>query len=389
MSSRRPILLGIVGDSAAGKSTLTQGLRMILGPEQVTHLCTDDYHRYDRQERAALGITPLAPECNYIDVLEQHLERFHYGQPILKPVYDHATGTLVRPEYLQPAQFVIVEGLLGFSTPTLRQFYDAKVYLAPPEEMRRVWKIKRDTTKRGYTTEQVLVELQRREPDSQKYIRSQRVFSDMIVSFYPPEGVSPERAGPNLNVRLVLRPTIPHPDLSYLLESPNHSDSGVRLLLGRDEGKPCDFLEIDGRRSGSARGSPRTGDLATPARPASRGRRTTGRLPRRPRSSPQLAPGTDATLDRLPPAPQVQRPQPIALRPAGVRAGPLGAGAVGEGRGKAKTGATAGLPSSARACPRDDTAGQASSGTQAEEGESDGWDWDGFATQGEPLLVRS
>lgn len=246
MSSRRPILLGIVGDSAAGKSTLTQGLRMILGPEQVTHLCTDDYHRYDRQERAALGITPLAPECNYIDVLEQHLERFHYGQPILKPVYDHATGTLVRPEYLQPAQFVIVEGLLGFSTPTLRQFYDAKVYLAPPEEMRRVWKIKRDTTKRGYTTEQVLVELQRREPDSQKYIRSQRVFSDMIVSFYPPEGVSPERAGPNLNVRLVLRPTIPHPDLSYLLESPNHSDSGVRLLLGRDEGKPCDFLEIDG-----------------------------------------------------------------------------------------------------------------------------------------------
>lgn len=246
MMRRRPILLGIVGDSAAGKSTLTQGLRTILGPERVTALCTDDYHRYDRQERAKLGITPLRPECNYIDVLEQHLERIYYGQPILKPVYDHSTGTLVRPEYVQPAQFVIVEGLLGFSTATLRQFYDAKVYLAPPEELRRLWKLKRDTTKRGYTTEQVLAELERREADSQEHIRSQRVYADMIVSFCPPEGVPPEQAGPNLNVRLVLRPTIPHPDLSYLLDSPTTPETGVRLRLGRDEGRPVDFLEIDG-----------------------------------------------------------------------------------------------------------------------------------------------
>src|SRR5271157_5627809 len=61
----------------------------------------------------------------------------------------------------------------------------------------------------------------------------------------PPEGVSPQEAGRNLNVRLVLRPTIPHPDLSYLVDS-NHPDSGVRLILGRDDGRPVDFLEIDG-----------------------------------------------------------------------------------------------------------------------------------------------
>lgn len=246
MTRRRPILLGIVGDSAAGKTTITRGLVNILGADAVTHVCTDDYHKYDRKERAALGITPLRPECNYIDVLEQHMERLHNGQPILKPVYDHKTGTLVRPEYVQPRQFIIVEGLLGFSTPILRQFYDVKVYLNPPEDMRRLWKIKRDTTKRGYTTEQVLAELDRREPDSRDFIRPQRACADIVVSFSPPDGVSPEEAGSDLDVKLVLRPTIPHPDLSYLVESNGHTPSGVRLMLGRDEGRPADFLAITG-----------------------------------------------------------------------------------------------------------------------------------------------
>ncbi|HWI59586.1 MAG TPA: phosphoribulokinase, partial [Bacillota bacterium] len=244
MIGQRPILLGIVGDSAAGKSTITRGLANILGADRVTHVCTDDYHKYDRRERAALGVTPLRPDCNYIDVLEQHLERLYWGQPILKPVYDHATGTLIRPEYVVPGQFVIVEGLLGFSTPILRKFYDVKVYLNPPEEMRRVWKMKRDTSKRGYTPEQVLREMERREADSRDYIRPQRQHADIVVTFYPPAGASPESPGERLNVRLVLRPTIPHPDLTYLVDI--DENTGVRLLLGRDTGRPVDFLEIDG-----------------------------------------------------------------------------------------------------------------------------------------------
>ncbi len=51
----RPIILGIVGDSAAGKTTLTRGIAQVLGPENVTLICTDDYHRYDRQQRAEIG----------------------------------------------------------------------------------------------------------------------------------------------------------------------------------------------------------------------------------------------------------------------------------------------------------------------------------------------
>ncbi|ACD83315.1 phosphoribulokinase [Candidatus Methylacidiphilum infernorum] len=242
---RRPIMLGIVGDSAAGKSTLTGGLVNLLGADRVTHICTDDYHKYDRKERAQIGITALHPECNYLDIMEQHLERLHYGLPILKPVYDHSNGSLVRPEYIMPKEFIIVEGLLGFYTRVMRQFYDVKVYLNPPEELRRVWKIKRDTTKRGYTREQVLEELIKREPDSEAYIRPQREFADIIVTFYPPKGVDPEKIDGHLNTRLVLRPTIPHPDFSYLIDN-RAENHGIRLELGRDMGKPVDILEIDG-----------------------------------------------------------------------------------------------------------------------------------------------
>jgi phosphoribulokinase len=241
--------LGIVGDSAAGKTTITRGLAELLGKDRVTHICADDYHKYDRTERARLKITPLHPDCNYLDILELHLERAHYGQPMLKPVYDHTTGSLVRPEYLVPKEFVIVEGLLGFHTEVMRQFYDVKVFLDPPEDLRRQWKIKRDTTKRGYTPDQVLAEMEKRESDSRNFIRPQREFADIVVQFYPGGGVRSEQPDSHLNVRLVLRPTIPHPDLSYLFEQDQSTTSGVRLALGRDNGRPVDFLAVDGNVS--------------------------------------------------------------------------------------------------------------------------------------------
>ncbi|MHC5830532.1 MAG: phosphoribulokinase, partial [Nostoc sp.] len=112
-----------------------------------------------------------------------------------------------------PNKFVIIEGLLGYSTRAARDSYDVKVYLAPPETLRAKWKVNRDTQKRGYSAEQVLAELEKREPDSAQFIRPQRQWSDIVISFYPPVGDDDETNG-HLNVRLVLRPTIPHPDFT-------------------------------------------------------------------------------------------------------------------------------------------------------------------------------
>lgn len=244
--SHRPIILGIVGDSAAGKTTLTRGIAQILGEEDVTIICTDDYHKYDRVQRAELGISALHPDCNYLDIIQQHLSLLRIGQPILKPIYNHNTGTFDPPEYIKPSRFVIVEGLLGYSTRGMQDSYDVKVYLAPPENLRANWKIKRDTRKRGYVEAEVMEQLRKREPDSEAFIRPQRQWADVVVSFYPAEnGTQYDEL--LLNVRLVLRPTIPHPDFTTVLNPDGSSlGSAVRLDLDRDMGKPVDVLEVDG-----------------------------------------------------------------------------------------------------------------------------------------------
>ncbi|MEM8805007.1 MAG: phosphoribulokinase [Cyanobacteria bacterium P01_G01_bin.38] len=245
--AERPIILGIVGDSAAGKTTLTRGIAQVLGEDQVTAICTDDYHRYDRQQRKEMGISALHPDCNYLDIIEQHLYLLREGKPILKPIYNHTSGMFDPPEYIEPKKFVVVEGLLGYSTQAARDTYDVKVYLAPPEDLRAKWKIKRDTRKRGYTDDQVLDQLRKREPDSEAFIRPQRKWSDVIVTFYPPEDGGEDQNDLLLNVSLVLRPTIPHPDFTHILnDTGNDLGTAIRLGLTRDMGKPVDVLSIDG-----------------------------------------------------------------------------------------------------------------------------------------------
>ena len=239
----RPVMLAIVGDSAAGKTTITAGLVRALGAERCTAVCVDDYHRYDRQERKLLAFTALHPDCNYIDIMEQHLQLLATGHPILKPVYDHHAGALTRPEYVEPRDFVIVEGLLPLHTKLAAACFDVTVYLNPPEAIRREWKIKRDTTQRGYSREQVLAELSHREPESAAFIRPQRGRADILVRFSAVDGRD-DPPGTPLSAELLLRPTIRHPDLSGILAG---SGSSMHLKLTRDEdGRPVDALHIHG-----------------------------------------------------------------------------------------------------------------------------------------------
>ena len=195
----RPVMLGIVGDSGSGKTTITRGLVRVLGEDQVTHFCTDDYHRYDRRQRAERNITPLHPDCNHLDILGQHLRHLRENEPIMKP--------------------------------------DVRVYLDPPEELRRHWKVQRDCSRRGYTTDQVLAELDRREPDSETFIRPQRHNADIVVSFQPSTSADQE----HLDCRLTLRDSLPHPDLTGVLGG---GEDGVVLT---DKGDGVQELYVPGR----------------------------------------------------------------------------------------------------------------------------------------------
>ncbi len=240
----RPIILGVVGDSATGKTTLAAGIANILGTDRVVTVCTDDYHRCTRAERAENGLSALDPTANYINILEQHIRLLRDGQPILKPVYNHDGGTLDRPEYVEPREYVVLEGLLGYSTRAMRDCYDVKIYLEPEEMLRIAWKIQRDCAKRGYAANDVTRSLEKRKYDSVNFVQSQRTFADMVARFYRPEG-SDEEKGAHLNCCLTLRPTLPHPDLTPILDAGAHN--GLQLDLSRDiDGKPVDMLKIAG-----------------------------------------------------------------------------------------------------------------------------------------------
>jgi phosphoribulokinase len=222
----RPVILGVVGDSAAGKTTITRGLVRVLGEHNVSHICTDDYHRYDRRQRGELGITPLHPDCNYIDVITQHLLHLRRGEAILKPVYRHQDGTFGAPVYVQPERFTLIEGLLGYHLPEMRDVYDVRVFLNPPEDLRRRWKVARDCSRRGYTTDQVLADLDRREPDSEAFIRPQRRYADMLVSFLPAARDGDEDPT-HLDAELTMREGLAHPDLTPFV---NGATGGLTMV---------------------------------------------------------------------------------------------------------------------------------------------------------------
>jgi phosphoribulokinase len=98
--------------------------------------------------------------------------------------------------------------------------------------------VQRDCSRRGYTTDQVLAELDRREPDSEAFIRPQRRHADMLVSFLPRAGVDSDDPT-HLDAELTLRDGLPHPDLMPFV---NGEPDGLQLV----EGTPERILRIPG-----------------------------------------------------------------------------------------------------------------------------------------------
>lgn len=174
-------IIGVAGDSGTGKTTFTRAIREIFGKDLISTITIDDYHRYDREERRKLGITPLAPEANRFDLLEEHLAALKEGKTIQKPVYNHNTGRFDPPVPFSPTKILILEGLHPFITPRLRGLIDFKLYVDPDPDVKRAWKIKRDVERRGYTPDAVVQEMAERKRDYEAYVAPQCQFADAVI----------------------------------------------------------------------------------------------------------------------------------------------------------------------------------------------------------------
>ncbi len=254
--SGQVFVFGVAGDSGSGKTTLSSGVRRILGEDMVASFSMDDYHSLDREQRRALGITPLNPQANHLDLLADHLEALKRGEGIDKPTYDHTNGQIKGTTPFGPAPVIIVEGLHPFYTERLRSLIDFKIFVDPSRQVKRLWKVRRDVCDRGYAPEQVRAEILQREPDYKLYVDIQKIYAEIVVkiqeSGFHPSLLETEPKPELYSVRLIQQ-MLEQPvsevdlaiDLSKILRTAEHEFS---IEFQRDDyyGKKVGIMTIDG-----------------------------------------------------------------------------------------------------------------------------------------------
>lgn len=183
--SRKPFVIGIAGDSGAGKDTLADAMAGLFGQHSVAKLSGDDYHLWDRQKPMWQVMTHLNPMANDLEAYANDLVALTDGRSISSRHYDHATGKMSHPIKVESNDFIIASGLHALYLPILRNCYDLSVYLDINEDLRRYLKLQRDVHQRGHTVERVLSSLTKREPDSERFVRPQADHADLVMSLQP------------------------------------------------------------------------------------------------------------------------------------------------------------------------------------------------------------
>jgi uridine kinase len=183
--SRKPFVVGVAGDSGAGKDTFADAITGLFGAHSVVKLSGDDYHLWDRQKPMWQVMTHLNPMANHLEGFCNDLVSLTDGKSVLSRHYDHQTGRMSKPFQIDSNDFIIASGLHALYLPILRECYNLKIYLDIDEGLRRHFKLKRDVQQRGHTVERVLGSFEKREPDSERFIRPQSNHADLILSLQP------------------------------------------------------------------------------------------------------------------------------------------------------------------------------------------------------------
>ncbi len=204
---QKPFVLGVAGDSGAGKDTFTDAIRRLFGDHSVTILSGDDYHLWDRQKPIWQVMTHLNPMANDLEGFAKHVIALGDGKSVQLRHYNHKTGRMGHSVSVKGKDIIIASGLHALYLPLLRDCYDLSVYLDIDEDLRRYFKVARDVHQRGHDLDEVLLTLEKRERDSACFIRPQAAHADLVLSLKPlhPRILKDRKAGQSLQYKLVIR----------------------------------------------------------------------------------------------------------------------------------------------------------------------------------------
>ena len=184
--SRSPFVMGVAGGSGSGKTTVVSKLLTQLSPETVAVLDQDSYYKdhshISEQERAALNFDD--PSALDHDLLLTHIQQLRMGNSIAKPVYCFSTHRRTQEvAAVEPAAFVIVEGIFALCDARLRSLMDLKLFIDADLDLRFIRRLRRDIVERGRTAESVIEQyLETVRPMYLQHIEPTREFADLQVS---------------------------------------------------------------------------------------------------------------------------------------------------------------------------------------------------------------
>ncbi|KRN33605.1 uridine kinase [Weissella halotolerans DSM 20190] len=188
MSMKRPVVIGVTGGSGSGKTTISNKIYSRLAGESVVMIPQDAYYNDQSEltmaQRQAVNYDH--PDSFDTDLLIRQLETLVAGQSIEQPVYDYTDYNRSQETVrVAPADVIIVEGVLLFVEPRLRQLLDIKVYVDTDDDLRFIRRMQRDVVERGRTVDSVVQQyLATVKPMYHQFVEPTKRYADIII----PEG---------------------------------------------------------------------------------------------------------------------------------------------------------------------------------------------------------
>lgn len=180
-----PLVVGIAGGTGSGKSTFARRLIWAMGPEAAVVVSQDNYYR----DLAGMSMTARArvnfdhPDSIDADLLASHVSALKAGEVIDMPRYDFVRHTRhAEGQQLVSKPVVIVEGILVFVWPQLRELLDVKIFVDADSDLRLLRRVRRDIADRGRDLESVLTQYAATvRPMHEQYVAPSRAEADLIV----------------------------------------------------------------------------------------------------------------------------------------------------------------------------------------------------------------